>query len=166
VELKSSRDVLDGRLPNQIMNAILTFGRSMVVLDRKHIKRASLKFIRMLPATIVAHTGRKDYFRLISVFDRIVDTGMFNIPKRRFVKTLLDNGISEGIDKIYRRLSTLERINQKLIFNQLYNSDAGFLKEEVDFLRQFSSIEATMSYKKQILKYVKESESVKITDYL
>ena len=113
-----------------------------------------------------AHTGRKDYFRVISVFDRIVDTGMFNIPKRRFVKTLLDNGISEGIDKIYRRLSTLERINQKLIFNQLYNSDAGFLKEEVEFLRQFSSIEATMSYKKQILKYVKESESVKITDYL
>ena len=166
VELKSSRDVLDGRLPNQIMNAILTFGRSMVVLDRKHIKRASLKFIRMLPATIIAHTGRKDYFRVISVFDRIVDTGMFNIPKRRFVKTLLDNGISEGIDKICRRLSTLERINQKLIFNQLYNSDAGFLKEEVEFLRQFSSIEATMSYKKQILKYVKESKSVKITDYL
>ena len=120
----------------------------------------------MLPATIITHTGRKDYFTVISVFDRIVDTGMFNIPKRRFVKTLLDNGISEGIDKIYRRLSTLERINQKLIFNQLYNSDAGFLKEEVDFLRQFSSIEATMSYKKQILKYVKESESVKITDYL
>ena len=112
--MKSSRDVLDGRLPNQIMNAILTFGRSMVVLDRKHIKRASLKFIRMPPATIIAHTGRKDYFRVISVFDRIVDTGMFNIPKRRFVKTLLDNGISEGIDKIYRRLSTLERINQKL----------------------------------------------------
>ena len=68
VELKSSGDVLDGRLPNQIMNAILTFGRSLVVLDRKHIKRASLKFIRLLPATVIAHTGIKDYFRVISVF--------------------------------------------------------------------------------------------------
>ena len=113
VELKSSRDVLDGRLPNQIMNAILTFGRSMVVLDRS-ISRSFAQVIRICPATIIANTGRKDYFRVISVFDRIVDTGMFNIPKRRFVKTLLDNGISEGIDKIYRRLSTLERINQKL----------------------------------------------------
>jgi len=34
VELKSNCDVLDGRLPNQIMNGILTFGRSIVVLDK------------------------------------------------------------------------------------------------------------------------------------
>ncbi len=166
VELKSNKDVLDRRLPNQIMNAILTFGRSMVVLDRKHIIRASLKFMQLLPATIIAYTGRKDYFRVLSVFDRIVDTGMFNIPKRRFIKTLLDNGIGEDMDKIYSRLSTLERINQKLVFNQLYNSDAGFLKEEIEFLRQFSSIQAAMSYKKQILKCVKESETVKITDFI
>ena len=39
VELKSNCDVLDGRLPNQIMNAILTFGRSIVVLDKKHVNK-------------------------------------------------------------------------------------------------------------------------------
>jgi hypothetical protein len=166
VELKSNCDTLDARLPNQILNAILTFGRSMVVLDRKHVKNASLKFLRLLPATVLAYTGRKDYFKVLSVFDRFVDTGMFNLSKRRFAKTLLDNGIAEEMDKIYRRLATLERINQKLVYNELYNSNAGFLEEEIEFLRQFSSIEATMSYKKQIARYVRESELVKITDYL
>lgn len=166
VELKSDCDTLDARLPNQILNAILTFGRSMVVLDRKHVKNASLKFLRLLPATVLAYTGRKDYFKVLSVFDRFVDTGMFNLSKRRFAKTLLDNGIAEEMDKIYRRLATLERINQKLVYNELYNSNAGFLEEEIEFLRQFSSIDATMSYKKQIARYVRESELVKITDYL
>ena len=33
IELKSNSDILDERLPNQILNAILTFGRSVVVLD-------------------------------------------------------------------------------------------------------------------------------------
>ncbi len=40
VELKSNCDTLDARLPNQILNAILTFGRSILVLDEKHINRA------------------------------------------------------------------------------------------------------------------------------
>jgi hypothetical protein len=29
-------------------------------------------------------------------------------------------------------------ISQKIVFNQLFNSNAGFLKEEIEFLRQFS----------------------------
>src|SRR5215216_2495965 len=166
VELKSSCDILDVRLPNQIMNGILTFGKSIVVLDKKHINRASLKFLRLLPATIVGYTGTKDFFRVLSVFNRNIDTGMFNLSKRRFAITLVNNGIVEGIDKIYGRLSTLERINQKLVFNELYNSNPGFLKEEIEFLRQFSSIKTAMTYKKQIANYVKESENDKISNYL
>jgi hypothetical protein len=166
VELKSSKDTLDARLPNQIMDAILTFGRSLVVLDKKHIKRTSLKILRLLPATIITYTGRKDYFKIVSVFDRFIDNGMFNMPKRRFAKTLLDKGIDEDTDKIYRRLSTLERINQKFVFNQLYDADVGFFKEEIDFLRQFSNINARMSYRREVIKCMKESEIVKITDYL
>jgi hypothetical protein len=165
VELKSSCDVLDVRLPNQIMNGILTFGKSIVVLDKKHINRASLKFLRLLPATIVGYTGTKDFFRILSVFDRNINTGMFNLSKRRFAKTLGENGIVEGIERIYGRLRTLERINQKLVFNELYNSNPGFLKEEIEFLRQFSSIKTAMTYRKQILSYVKESENDKISNY-
>ena len=135
VELKSSCDTLDARLLNQIMNGILTFGRSVLVLDKEHVKRTSSKFLRLLPATVIAYTGTKDCFRVLSVFDRITDNGMFNLPKRRFVKTLLDNGIVGGIDNIYRRLSTLERINQKLVFNELYSSNPGFLKEEIELFK-------------------------------
>ena len=148
------------------MNGVLTFGSSIVVLDKKHVNRASLKLLRLLPATVIGYTGTKDHFRVLSVFDRNIDTGMFNLSKRRFAKTLLDNGVVEGIDKIYRRLSTLERIYQKLAFNELYNSNPGFLKDEIEFLRQFSSIETVMTYRKQIASYVEQSKNEKITDYL
>jgi hypothetical protein len=164
VELKSNCDVLDRRLPNQIMNGILTFGRSIVVLDKKHVSIASLKFLRLLPATIIGYTGIKDHFRVLSVFDRNIHTGMFNLSKRRFTKTLIDNGIVEGIHRIYTRLQTLERINQKLAFNELYNSNAGFLKEEIEFLNEFSSIKTAMTYRKQIAARILESENDKITD--
>ena len=166
VELKSDCDILDVRLPNQIMNGILTFGKSIVVLDKKHVNRASLKFLRLLPATIIGYTGTKDFFRILSVFDRNINTGIFNLSKRRFAKTLEDNGIVEDIERIYGRLCTLERINQKFMFNELYNSDPGFLKEEIEFLRQFSSIKTAMTYRKQILNYIKESENDKISNYL
>lgn len=166
VELKSNCDILDGRLPNQIMNAILTFGRSIVVLDKNHVNKNSIKFLRLLPATIIGYTGIKDHFEVLSVYDRIIHTGMFNLSKRRLAKTLIENGIVEGIDKIHRRLQTLEHINQKLVFNELYNSNPGFLKEEIEFLRQFSKVQVAMTYKKQIEAYVLESKDNKITDYL
>jgi hypothetical protein len=166
VELKSACDILDVRLPNQILNGILTFGKSMVVLDKNHINRTSLKFLRLLPATIVGYTGTKDFFRVLSVFDRNIDTGMFNLSKRRLAKALGEGGIVEGIERIYGRLSTLVRINQKLVFNELYSSNPGFLKEEIEFLRQFSSIKTALTYRKQILNYVRESENDKISNYL
>lgn len=166
VELKSNCDILDGRLPNQIMNAILTFGRSIVVLDKNHVNKNSIKFLRLLPATIIGYTGIKDHFEVLSVYDRIIHTGMFTLSKRRFAKTLIENGIVEGIDKIHRRLQTLEHINQKLVFNELYNSNPGFLKEEIEFLRQFSKVQVAMTYKKQIEACVLESKDNKITDYL
>jgi hypothetical protein len=91
---------------------------------------------------------------------------MFNLSKRRLTKTMIDNGIVEGIDRIYTRLQTLERINQKLVFNELYNFNPGFLKEEIEFLYQFSSIKAVMTYRKQIVTRILESENDKITDYI
>jgi hypothetical protein len=44
VELKSNSDTLDASLPNQIINAILTFGRSIVVLDEKHVTKSPSGF--------------------------------------------------------------------------------------------------------------------------
>ena len=68
--------------------------------------------------------------------------------------------------RIYGRLRTLDRINQKLVFNELYNSNPSFLKEEIEFLRQFSSVKTVMTYRKQIANYVKESENDKISNHL
>lgn len=79
---------------------------------------------------------------------------------------MIDNGIVEGIDRLYTRLQTLERINQKLVFNELYNSNPGFLREEIEFLNQFSSIKAVMTYRKQLAAHIVQSENDKITDYL
>lgn len=114
---------------------------------------------------VIAIVNRANKTNTGAVFDRQIDTGMFNLSKRRFAKTLLDNGVVEGIDKIYRRLSTLERIYQKLVFNELYNSNPGFLKEETEFLRQFSSIEIVMTYTRQMATYIEQSENEKISDY-
>ena len=88
------------------------------------------------------------------------------MPKRSFAGMLYDNGITEGVDKIYRRLSNLERINQKIVFNQLFNSNTGFLKEEIEFLRGFSEINGNMSYRSSIKTMIKESKNLKVTDYL
>ena len=91
---------------------------------------------------------------------------MFNLPKRNFASMLYDNGIMAGADKIYRRLSNLERINQKIVFNQLFKSNTGFLKEEIEFLRGFSEINGKMSYRSSIRTMIKESKNLKVTDYL
>jgi hypothetical protein len=79
---------------------------------------------------------------------------------------MIDNGIVVGIDRIYTTLQTLERINQKLVFNELYNSNPGFLKEEIEFLNQFSSIKGAMTFRKQIATRILESKNDKITDYI
>jgi hypothetical protein len=86
VELKSD-DVLDDRLPNQILNAILTFGRAILVLDKKHSERAKLRgILNPIPATIIGYTGREDYVEVLSVFRRFIITSRIGLNKKRLVK--------------------------------------------------------------------------------
>ena len=166
IELKSDSDTLDARLPNQIINAILTFGRSIVVLDEKHVNTKSLRFLRLLPATIIGHTGQENYFKVLSVFVRFVNDGMLNLPKRSFVNVLHDNGILKDANRLYHRLAKLERINQKIVFNALFNSRIGFLKGEIEFLQEFSKIKSRMSYINEAKKIVNDSKNLKVTEYL
>jgi len=177
VEVKSDSDVLDNRLPNQILNAILTFGRSFLVLDQKHISK-NLHLLKLLPTTIIGYTGKDDFFEVLSVFDRFVMNGIFSIPKRSFNKLLLDNKVTNkfsDIDKIYKSLVTLERINQKLVFSYLFRFgtnvlDENFLlQEEIKFLNKFCEffkIPTENSYKKEIMELIKNSENRLITDFL
>ena len=66
VEFKSDNDSLDERLPKQVINPILAFGRSVVVFDKIHTSRIQ-KFglFRLLPATIIGYSF-DNKFRVIS----------------------------------------------------------------------------------------------------
>ena len=177
VEIKSDNDVLDERLPNQILNAILTFGRSYLVIDKKYILNRNLQILKLLPTTIIGYSGKEDYFEILSIFNRSIMNGIFNIPKRSFMKLLINNNITNKISemvKIYHSLITLEQINQKLVFNYLFRSEENLnidflLKEEIDFLKQFcnfSKLPSEKTYKKQIKKLIKDSRNYLITDFL
>ena len=177
VEIKSDNDVLDERLPNQILNAILTFGRSYLVIDKKYVLNRNLQILKLLPTTIIGYSGKEDYFEILSIFNRCIMNGIFNIPKRSFMKLLINNNITNKISemvKIYHSLITLEQINQKLVFNYLFSSEENLdldflLKEERDFLKQFynfSTLPSEKTKKKQNKKLIKDSRNYLITDFL
>lgn len=177
VEIKSDNDILDERLPNQILNAILTFGRSYLVIDKKYVIKRNLQILKLLPTTIIGYSGNEDYFEVLSIFNRCIMNGIFNIPKRSFIKLLINNNItnkSSDIARIYQSLILLEQINQKLVYNYLFRVDEDvdtdfLLKEEIDFLNQFcnfSRLPSEKTYTKEIKKLIKNSRNHLITDFL
>ena len=177
VEIKSDNDILDERLPNQILNAILTFGRSYLVIDKKYVIKRNLQILKLLPTTIIGYSGTEDYFEVLSIFNRCIMNGIFNIPKRSFIKLLINNNITNKISdiaRIYQSLIILEQINQKLVYNYLFrveeDLDTDFLlKEEIDFLNQFSNffrLPSEKIYTKEIKKLIKNSRNHLITDFL
>ena len=177
IEIKSDNDILDERLPNQILNAILTFGRSYLVIDKKHVIKRNLQILKLLPTTIIGYSGNEDYFEVLSIFNRCIMNGIFNIPKRSFIKLLINNNITNKISdiaRIYQSLIILEQINQKLVYNYLFrveeDLDTDFLlKEEIDFLNQFcnfSKLPSEKIYTKEIKKLIKNSRNHLITDFL
>jgi hypothetical protein len=166
VEVKSDSDVLDERLPNQILNAILTFGRSVIVLDEKHSQRIKGRgTLNLIPCTIIGYAGKDDYFNLLSVFDKLVTNAMFNIQKRRLARILQENGVTAKIDKIYQCISNIQKLNQKLAFGELYDDSVIFLQEEIEFLQGLINLNVH-SEKKQLAYLVNNTKDNKITDYI
>ncbi|AFU58598.1 hypothetical protein Ngar_c16650 [Candidatus Nitrososphaera gargensis Ga9.2] len=160
VEVKSDDDTLDDRLPNQIIDAILAFGLSIVVLDRNHSKKAR-SLAKFLPATIICYTGVDDHFEVVSKFDRLVSTGTFNLHRTSLARTLgrTDNS------KAYSRLVALERILQKLTFNQIYFENLGLTEEELEFLQTLAGVRLPPDGRKRIPRLIKETANTKLTDY-
>ncbi len=159
VEVKSDDDTLDERLPNQIIDAILAFGLSILVLDRNHSKKAR-SIAKFLPATIICYTGIDDHFEVISKFDRLVSTGIFNLHRTGLARAL---GHADG--RAYSRLVALERVLQKLTFNQIYFENLGLTEEELEFLQTVAGIRAPSDGRKRLLKLIKETGNAKLTDY-
>ena len=103
VEIKSDHDILDERLTHQVLNALLFFGRSIVVLDNKHCRDKGVrKLCRYLPATVIGYSGEDDYFNLISTFDRFIATNIYFLKKRSLARLLVNNGVEIG--KIHKNL--------------------------------------------------------------
>jgi hypothetical protein len=158
LKFKSDDDTLDERLPNQIIDAIMAFGLSVLVLDRNHSKKA--KSLRFLPATIICYTGN-GCFEVASKFDRLISTGPFNIHKTRLAQALGEAG-----GKTYSRLTAIERIMQKLAFNQIYFEKLGLTGEELEFLNVLVDIKVPSCDRQRITKLVRETGNAKLTDYL
>ena len=167
IEIKSDNDVLDERLRNQILNAILTFGRSVLILDEGHSRKTKMnRTLRLLPTTIIGYTGKDDSFEVLSVFDRLVTNGLFNISKKGLVRTLINNGMGDTKpEKIYRCLSQIQRINQKLAFNEFYDEKMKFGKDEIEFIKKLIGID-TFSDRRQLEKLIEQTTNSKITDYM
>lgn len=158
VEVKSDDDTLDERLPNQIIDAIMAFGLSVLVLDKNHSKKA--RSLRFLPATIICYTGTDDYFEVSSTFDRLVSSTVFNLQKTSLARAL---GGADG--RAYSRLVVIERIMQKLAFNQIYFENLGLTMEELEFLQVITGVRAPSDGRKKLSKLVQETGNAKLTDY-
>src|ERR687889_980826 len=153
VEVKSDDDVLDERLPKQIIDAILAFGLSILVLDKNHSKLAR-GLGKFLPTTLICYTGIDDHFEVVSRFDRLISSGVLNLKKTILAKAL--EGTNTG-SKAYSRLVTLEHIFQKIIFNQLYFENLGMTDRELEFLQMITDIRPPSQEKKRLSQLIKET---------
>jgi hypothetical protein len=168
VEIKSDQDALDERLTHQVLNALLFFGRSIVVLGTRHSSAKQLRNIcKYLPATFIGYTGQDDHFKVISSFDRFINTNIYFLRKRSLARLLVNNGVEiERIHRIYRCLENIQRINQKIAFSQLnFHDDAVLLPEELEFINKLVDI-TMISTKRAAEKLVKNSLNTKITDFV
>jgi hypothetical protein len=160
IELKSDDDILDERLPKQIIKAILAFGLSIVVLDKNHSKLAR-GLGKFLPTSLICYTGIDDWFEVISTFDHVVSSGVLNLQKTAIARTLEGSTSS----KAYHQLVMLEHIFQKIIFNQIYFENLGITEQELEFLQMIAGIRPPSDQRKKLAKLIKETANAKMTDY-
>jgi hypothetical protein len=167
IEIKSDRDKLDERLANQIIEAILTFGRSIVILDNDHaakIKKNGL--FKIVPSTILGYIDKEKTFVKLNSYNRVFSDSLLNINKINLIRTLERSKININYNDLYRNLANIQKINQKLIFNQIFNYDQILYKDEIEFIKKFSNINQKISLKKEIINLVKESKNYKITEFI
>ena len=165
VELKSDDDVIDERLPNQIVDAILTFGHSIVVLDRQHSRKLrSARLDKLLPASIICYTGRDDYFEVVSVFDRFVTCGVFDFERNNLAR-MLDDASGSTSSRAHRRFASLQGILQKIVFGQLHFADPGLTLEEQRFILELACVNLP-SRRRTIKSIYQEGGNAKLTDFV
>jgi hypothetical protein len=166
IEIKSDKDKLDERLANQTIEAILTFGRSIIILDNDHtIKIKKNGLYKIVPSTIIGYLDEKKIFILLNKYNRIFSDSLLNINKINLIRTLEKSKIDVNYNNLYRNLRNIQKINQKLIYNQIFNYESLLFDDEVKFIKNFSDINQKISYKKEIIKLVNESKNYKISEF-
>lgn len=164
VEFKSDNDSLDERLPKQVINAILAFGRSVVVFDKRHTVRIQNHgLFRLLPATIIGYSFDNKFW-VISSHTKLIADSLVKPQRSAFAKILKDNGLIDRLAPVYSHINMAQRIYQKMLFNQIFEERIDLLKEETDFLSTLNR-NSYVDDKEQIKRLVQESINGKITDY-
>ncbi|MGN6348440.1 MAG: hypothetical protein ACTHLL_01640 [Candidatus Nitrosocosmicus sp.] len=167
IELKSDKDRLDERLANQIIEAILIFGRSLIILDNDHTDKIKKnKFYKMIPSTIIGYFNGGKKFVVLNKYNRVFSDSLLNINKTNLIRLLEKSKVDINYNNLYRNLINIQRINQKLIYNQIFRYDYSLYEDEIKFMREFSSIDQKITLKKEILTLIKESKNYKITEFI
>jgi hypothetical protein len=86
------------------------------------------------------------------------------MPRRRIAKILYDNGLGDKVSKMYKVLSIVQKINQKVIFNEMLDMDVLLSPEELEFIEKLSDYQMT-SEKKQLRNLIKSTMNTQITEY-
>ena len=118
---------------------------------------------KVLPATIICYTGTKDYFEVVSVFDRFVTCGVFDFERISLARLLQHKGNLVSA-KAHRRLEFLQQLLQKIIFSQLHFDSPGLTEREEQFLAELAEIPVP-NQKKVLASIIKETANRKLTDF-
>ena len=166
IEIKSDKDKLDERLANQVIEAILSFGRSIVILDSKHSSKIIKNGLsRILPSTLIGYFGETDEFAVINRHDRVYSDSLLNVNKMHLIRTLEKTDYQINVTKLYNNLRRIQSIHQRLIYNQIFQSGQNLLEDEVIFMKELSSLNLKINVKKEIIKTIQQHKNYKITDF-
>ena len=164
IEIKSNKDKLDNRLANQVIEAILSFGRSIVILDSKHASKITKNGLeKILPSTLIGYSDETDEFAVINRHDRVYSDSLLNINKLTLIKILEKTDCNINLTRLYNNLRRLQSIHQKLIYNQIFKDEHYLLEDEVAFVKELSTINQKINVKKEIIKTIKQYK--KLQDY-
>ena len=166
IEIKSNKDKLDNRLANQVIEAILSFGRSIVILDSQHVAKIMKNGLaKILPSTLIGYFDETDEFAVINRHNRVYLDSLLNIDKLTLIKTLEKTECNINMTRLYNNLKRLQSIHQKLIYNQIFKDGHYLLDDEVAFIKELSSINQKINVKKEIIRTIKQYKNYKITDF-
>jgi hypothetical protein len=167
IEIKSDKDKLDERLANQIIEAILIFGRSYIILDNDHFDKIKMNgYYKMIPSTVIGYINEKEIFVILNRYNRIFSDSLLNINKNNLVRLLEKSKIDINYTNLHRNLKNIQMINQKLIYNQIFKYNYSFYDDEIKLIKDLSTINQKIYPKKEIINLIKESKNYKITEFI